>query len=477
MPARSFPTALTHPVRRVTTRVAVAALAAVLLTALLASTHGEQPRTTAPVGPVDLSAATPNRPTPGSFKGYGFDQCLAPTQAKMDAWMEHSPFMAAGIYISGNSRACRDQPNLTPTWVRNQLARGWRLLPITLGPQASCSTRYPKYGARIDPTISADSSNGYAKAKAQGKLEAERAVAVATNLGIVPRSTLFYDLEAFDIGNGPCKASAIRFVHAWSLRLHQLGYKSGFYSSAGSGIKMLDWVYRNYPDTFVLPDTLWIARWDGKANTTVSTDYLSANAWLPGRRLKQYQGGHDETWGGVTINIDRNFLDLGTGMATPRETHCGGVAVDLPAYLAIRMPTASYTPPAERVKALQCLLTEKKLYAGSINGRYDLATRRAVYAWQRSRGFATSSTWSRRDWMTLTSAGATPVLKYGSTGLYVRRVQRALSAAMPSRGVKVTGVYDATTAAHAGAYRRQVGLSSYNIVNTATWARLQAGKF
>ena len=29
--------------------------------------------------------------------------------------------------------------------------------------------------------------------------------------------------------------------------------------------------------------------------------------------MKQYRGGHNETWGGVTINIDRNFLDLGRG--------------------------------------------------------------------------------------------------------------------------------------------------------------------
>lgn len=426
---------------------------------------------------VDLRAASTNRPTPGNFTGYGFDQCLAPTQAKMDAWMEHSPFLAVGIYISGNSRACRDQPNLTSAWVSRQLSRGWRLLPITLGPQASCSSRYPKYGARIDPTISADATNDYAKARAQGKLEAERAVAAAKAIGIVARSTLFYDLEAFDITVRSCKASAIRFVHAWSKRLHELGYKSGFYSSAGSGIKLMDYVKRYYSERFVLPDTLWIARWDGKADTSVSTDYLSSKAWLPGGRLKQYQGGHNETWGGVTINIDRNYLDLGTGSVAPRETHCGGVPVDSVAYVSIRPPSASYTPPPRRVRALQCLLTEKKLYTGRIHGTYDVATRRAAHAWQRSRGFAANSTWTRRDWMTLTSAGATPVLKIGSAGADVRRAQRALSAAMPSRRIVVNGVYDATMATHAGAYRRQVGMSSYNIVNTATWARLQAGRY
>lgn len=452
-----------------------ALLAAVLAVTLLGPLRGTG-NDSAEAG-VDLLAAGTNRPTPGNFTGYGFDQCLAPTQAKMDTWMEHSPFLAVGIYISGNSRACRDQPNLTPTWVSRQLARGWRLLPITLGPQASCSSRYPKYGARIDPTISADATSDYAKARAQGKLEAERAVAAAKAIGIVARSTLFYDLEAFDISVRSCKASAIRFVHGWSKRLHELGYKAGFYSSAASGIKMMDDVRRNYAGQFVLPDTLWIARWDGRANTSVSSEYLSSTAWLPGGRVKQYLGGHNETWGGVTINIDRNYLDLGTGSVAPRETHCGGISVDTVSYTTIRLPSATYTPPVRRVQALQCLLSEKRLYTGPINGRYDRATRAATYAWQRSRGFAASSTWSRRDWMTLTSVGATPVLKIGSSGLYVRRAQRALSAAMPARRIVVNGVYDATMATHAGAYRRQVGMSSYNIVNTATWARLQAGRY
>ena len=70
---------------------------------------------------------------------------MAPTQAAMDAWITHSPFRAVGIYISGDSRACRTQPNLSPTWVSTQVARGWRLLPIALGPQASCLDRFPRY--------------------------------------------------------------------------------------------------------------------------------------------------------------------------------------------------------------------------------------------------------------------------------------------------------------------------------------------
>ena len=65
--------------------------------------------------------------TPGDFTGHGFDQCVAPTQAAMDAWITHSPFRAVGIYISGDSRACRSQPNLSPTWVATQVGErlGW----------------------------------------------------------------------------------------------------------------------------------------------------------------------------------------------------------------------------------------------------------------------------------------------------------------------------------------------------------------
>ncbi len=96
--------------------------------------------------------------TPGNFRGYGFDQCLAPTQKAMDTWLKHSPFLAVGIYISGASRACRDQPNLTPTWITTQLQNGWRLLPITLGPQAPCNPRFPRYGN--DHVIDNDPGSG-----------------------------------------------------------------------------------------------------------------------------------------------------------------------------------------------------------------------------------------------------------------------------------------------------------------------------
>ena len=71
-------------------------------------------------------AYAPNPVTPGNFTGYGFDQCLAPTQSAMDTWWAKSPFSAVGIYIPGDSRACRTQTNLSPTWVATQV--GLRLV-------------------------------------------------------------------------------------------------------------------------------------------------------------------------------------------------------------------------------------------------------------------------------------------------------------------------------------------------------------
>ena len=323
----------------------------------------------AAVASVALSAPAhaENRVTPGDFTGYGFDQCLAPTQAKMDAWMEYSPFSAVGIYISGASRACRSQPNLTTTWISTQLAKGWRLLPITLGPQSSCVGRFPRYGASIDPTIKESSTNSYAAARKQGTAEAKSAVAVAKGLGITAGSTLWYDLEGWsNVNDVSCRESALSFLQAWTKGLHDLGYVSGVYSSAGSGMVILDNARKNRPD-YVLPDRIWIARWDGVANT--STSYISDDGWRPGGRMKQYKGGHNETWGGVTINIDSNYLDLGKGSAKlAAQKFCKDtVSADFPAYHRMTAGTSR----TDEVKALQCLLRERGYYGGKITGTFD----------------------------------------------------------------------------------------------------------
>ena len=61
----------------------------------------------------------------------------------------------------------------------------------------------------------------------QGRAEADKTVAAAKRLGIVPGSTLWYDLEAFTISKTDCRESALSFLSAWTARLHQVGYVSG----------------------------------------------------------------------------------------------------------------------------------------------------------------------------------------------------------------------------------------------------------
>jgi peptidoglycan hydrolase-like protein with peptidoglycan-binding domain len=426
--------------------------------ALLASTT----TLTAPAG-----SAPANVATPGSFRGYGFDQCLAPTQRSMDAWLRRSPYLAVGIYISGASRACKVQPNLTPDWVTTQLHQGWKLLPITLGPQAPCNPRFPRYGH--DKVISNDPGKHghYAVARAQGVAEADKTVAAARTLGLSAGSTMWYDIEGFDATNNRCRDASMSFLSGWTRELHTQHYVSGVYSSAGSGIWMLDEARIDNPTQYHLPDQIWIARWDGKANT--STSYIRSDGWRPGGRMKQYVGGHDETWGGVTINVDRDYLDLGRPTA-PAESHCGGVPVDLTDYP--RVTTAS---DVQSVKALQCLLKERKAYAGHVNGRFTPATLAATRAWQQAHALPVRSTWSRRSWMSLLADGAQPVVKFGSTGSAVRALQRTLDAATPGLGVPVTGLFGVRTDAALRTWQSAVGRASLGVANPATWSALASG--
>lgn len=366
-----------------------------VLLALVLSPLSGTPTATSTDAPVDLAAKSTNPPTPGNFTGLGFDQCETQSQAKMDAWLAHSPFRAVGVYISGASRFCREQKKLTPTWVSTQLAKGWQILAITLGPQSSCVGRFPRYGATIDPTIINDTTNGYAAARAQGSAEADSAVAAATALGIVPGSTLWYDLEGWGLSkaNAGCTEPALAFLSAWTTRVRQLGYLSGVYSSAGSGIKILDQARVQGRADVVLPDRIWIARWDGVANT--STSYIAEDGWRPGGRVKQYQGGHNETWGGVTINIDRNWLELGA--TTVPGYGCGGIKVSLKTYKKVAPRNAK----PRQVRALKCLLQQKGYYPGKMSKKYNKLLRAGIHAWQGQAGQKVKDSWTKKNWASL----------------------------------------------------------------------------
>ncbi len=420
---------------------------------------------TSPLG-LAAPAQAGNRVTPGNFTGYGFDQCTAPAQRAMDAWWRGSPYLAVGIYISGASRGCTSQPNLTPTWVSTQLRHGWRLLPITLGPQAWCTTR-DRYlhQVRINPS----SSDQYAKARSQGRAEASKTVSAAQRLGISRRSTLWYDLESFSISRTDCRESALSFLSAWTRKLHDLGYVSGVYSSASTGIKMLDDARAYRLGRYTLPDRVWIADWNERADT--SSSYVRSGGWQPHDRVHQYRGGHNETHGGVTINIDQNWVDLGRGSVISREkAHCGGAAT----YNHRTYPSRRAGDTGSLVKTVQCLLRNKSSYDGSIDGVYDAGLGAAVSRYRVSRGLPADTVTGPRTWVALLSQGRAPVLKRGSASTSVRRLQRALNAA-DHADLRVSGVFGSATTRAVKRYQRDHGRARTGVMTPAVWARLHAG--
>jgi hypothetical protein len=242
------------------------------------------------------SAAT--RARSGSiFTGLGFDACSAPSARSMNAWKE-SPYRAVGVYIGGVNRAC-SQPNLTPEWVAAQTAAGWHLIPTYVGLQAPTSA------------CSSCAKLSASQATAQGVAAAVDAVEEANEVAMGPGSPIYFDMESYG-RTSSASAATLAFLEAWTKKLHALGYVSGVYSSSASGIADLG---ARVGTGYELPDHIWIANWNG--STSTSDPVVPAGAWTPHKRIHQYKGGHNETYGGVTINIDNDSVDGATvGEAT-----------------------------------------------------------------------------------------------------------------------------------------------------------------
>lgn len=252
--------------------------------------------------PATVAPSLATGPQPGTYTGKGFDTCTAPSQSTMDTWRNSSPYRAVGIYISGASRSCT-QANLTATWVTNQAAKGWHLIPIELDRQAPCGTRLPKMS--YDP----------ATARSEGATRATSAVNAAKALGIPAGSAIYNDIEQYPAGES-CKAAVLSYLSGWTERLHTLGYLSGMYSSGSSGVRDLCNAYNDTRYTRV--DHLFLGWWNGVANTDAG-DYCPDAYYSNHQRIHQYTGDTSETWGGVTIYIDRDYLDVSTGTTEPPQ--------------------------------------------------------------------------------------------------------------------------------------------------------------
>jgi Domain of unknown function (DUF1906) len=293
----------------------------------------------------------------GYFTGLGFDACSAPPVTTMSAWLS-SPYRAIGVYIGGINRGC-SQPNLTPTWVATQITAGWKLIPTYVGLQAPtdvCGC------ASINPS----------QAVTQGIAAADDAVTQATALGIGTGNPIYFDMEGYSRTKTNSSA-VLTFLDAWTDRLHQRGYVSGVYGSASSTITDL---VSQYGLGYSEPDDVWIAHWDGLQNT--SSAYVPASYWPNHQRLKQYRGGHNERWGGVTLNIDNNYLDGAVVGALTKIKR-----INCPSVVFARRPASG----AFKIRAFNVALCgpPRRVAGASRQSRFSAAGRSRVY---RKEGFS-----------------------------------------------------------------------------------------
>ncbi len=213
----------------------------------------------------------------------------------MQVWWNNSPYYDANIYLGGAARACA-QPHLDANWVFAVVNQGWNLIPTWVGPQAPCSI----YGTKMsgDPVM----------ARTEGRTNADEAIVVSAALDLTnfgAQTIVYYDIEPYDTADSGCHAAVAAFLDGWVERLHELGHRAGVY---GLSATAASWASHANPT-----DDVWVANWIYNSYTPEATVWnvygLPDDLWTEHQRIRQYTGGHLETWGGVTINIDSNVAD------------------------------------------------------------------------------------------------------------------------------------------------------------------------
>ena len=245
--------------------------------------------------------------------GQGFDKCEVATPQQLWDWRWNSPYSAVNLYIGGSMRACSNKA-LSANYLRTIASMGWTFIPTWVGPQSPC------YGGskgkmNLDPAV----------AQGQGWSEAMAASDTATRLGLTDAggtgSIVYYDMEYYNTSDGACNAAVQAFVTGWTQGMRTRWNLAGVYGT-GSTLRLL-------ANIAPAPDAIWAAHWIRDAfdpYVSVWNVYtLSNDLWVNHQRLRQYTGGHWETWGSAAMNVDANALDgvvavMDPPAATPTPT-------------------------------------------------------------------------------------------------------------------------------------------------------------
>lgn len=173
--------------------------------------------------------------------------------------------------------------------------------------------------------------------------------------------------------------------------------------------------------------------------------------------------GNDHTDPGVNWNWTYYMQLVGGGASS------AGVGLDFTSYATQR---SGSTGP--HVKAIQHLLNKQGYDAGAENSVFGQTTQNAVKAFQTTRKLSADGAVGPKTWTALLSAGTTPTLTKGARGDDVKRLQRALTAALGST-VATDGEFGSATDTAVRLYQDRRGLDVDGSVGPDTWKALQAG--
>jgi hypothetical protein len=216
----------------------------------------------------------------------------------MDDWYKNSPYRVWNLYIGGVARG--NCGTLTAGYIATLAVQGWRFIPTWVGPQAAC--------AGFARRMSLDPALAYTEGVAEANAAVERAAVLGLTFADKTGSVIYYDLEAYDIKNTPCRDAARAFIAGWSGQLRARGHLAGVYGATCTS------ALSDFATASQVPDVIWAAYWllpyQYRSNASVwNLPCLSNTLWTTSQRLRQYSGGHNETWGATTLNIDSSVLD------------------------------------------------------------------------------------------------------------------------------------------------------------------------
>ena len=290
---------------------------------------GQAALTTTAVVPVanPVAAATSQTGYAFVFNGHAFDGCYvdgggAPWVG-MQTWWDTSPYRARNLYLGGASVApCTP---LTKAYVQVLAQQGWAFVPTWVGPQAPCFVGTKR-------KMSSDAALAYQ----QGRVEAYLALGRAQVLGLTGPSgagtVLYYDLESYTYSptyGAACQAAVEAFISGWTEVVRAEGSLSGVYGSpCSSNVPALAGIPH-------VPDAVWLAYWTyggyDPSASVFGVNCISDTLWSQSQRLRQYAGGHNETWGAVTYNIDSNKHN-GPAATVPGDCRPGSQQIALFVY-------------------------------------------------------------------------------------------------------------------------------------------------